>query len=168
MWIITTLINKNKSFEAIERFTVSDALQKIDAPSILFFLGILLAVSCLESAGVLKTIAHYMSAHLKNDYLIGTCLGLLSSLVDNVPLVSASQGMYDLSTYPTDHSFWQFLALTTGIGGSTLIIGSAAGIAVMGGERISFMWYLKKISWLALVGFVSGITVFLLQKCAGM
>ena len=129
----------------------------------LFFLGILLAVSALESFGLLKDMASMLTANLKNDYLIGTSLGLLSAVVDNVPLVAASQGMYDLSTYPTDHPFWEFLALTTGTGGSIIIIGSAAGVAVMGIEQIGFMWYLKKISWLALIGFIAGILVFLLQ-----
>ena len=167
MWIITTLIHNDKPFETLEKLTVSRALQKIDSPSILFFLGILLAVSALDSIGVLKTVSHYMSAHLKNDYFIGSCLGLLSSLVDNVPLVSASQAMYDLATYPTDHPFWQFLALATGTGGSIVIIGSAAGVAVMGIERIRFMWYLKNISWLALLGFASGLGIFLLEKYAG-
>jgi Na+/H+ antiporter NhaD/arsenite permease-like protein len=100
---------------------------------------------------------------LKNDYAIGTALGLLSAFVDNVPLVAAAQGMFDLSTYPTDHPFWEFLALTTGTGGSAIIIGSAAGVAVMGIEQINFIWYLKKISWIALVGFVAAILVFFLQ-----
>lgn len=163
MWIITTIIHKNKDHEIAERFTVARALQKVDSPSILFFLGILLAVSALESFGLLKVMATFLSSTLKNDYLIGTSLGLLSAIVDNVPLVAASQGMYDLSVYPTDHPFWEFLALTTGTGGSAIIIGSAAGIAVMGIERIKFMWYLKKIGWLALVGFAAGIAVFLLQ-----
>ena len=104
-----------------------------------------------------------LSSTFKNDYLIGIALGLLSAIVDNVPLVAASQGMFDLSTYPTDHHFWEFLALTTGTGGSAVIIGTAAGVAVMGIEQINFMWYLKKIGWLALIGFAAGIAVFLLQ-----
>jgi Na+/H+ antiporter NhaD/arsenite permease-like protein len=164
MWIITTFLHKNKRTEYAEKFTVSKALQKIDTPSILFFLGILLAVSALQSFGILKDLATVLSNSLKNDYLIGTVLGLLSSVVDNVPLVAASQGMYDLSTYPTDHPFWEFLALTTGTGGSAIIIGSAAGVAVMGIEQINFIWYLKKISWLALIGFAAGILVFLVQQ----
>ncbi len=163
MWVITTIIHKSKDAEIAERFTVAKALQKVDTPSILFFLGILLAVSALQSFGLLKGMADTLNSTLKNDYLIGTALGLLSAIVDNVPLVAASQGMYDLSTYPTDHPFWEFLALTTGTGGSAIIIGSAAGVAVMGIEQIDFMWYLKKISWLALIGFVAGILVFLLQ-----
>lgn len=163
MWIITTLIHKSKEAEIAEKYTVARALQKVDTPSILFFLGILLAVAALQSYGVLKEMAGFLSSTLKNDYLIGTALGLLSAIVDNVPLVAASQGMYDLSVYPTDHPFWEFLALTTGTGGSVIIIGSAAGVAVMGIEQIDFMWYLKKIGWLALVGFAAGISIFLLQ-----
>lgn len=163
MWILITIVHKAKDPQQAERFTVSNALQKIDTPSILFFLGILLAVSALQSFGLLKEVASSLNCTLKNDYLIGTSLGLLSALVDNVPLVAASQGMYDLGTYPTDHHFWEFLALTTGTGGSAIIIGSAAGVAVMGIQQVSFMWYLKKITWLALLGFFAGIGIFLLQ-----
>ena len=163
MWVITTIIHKKKESDIAEKFTVASALQKIDTPSILFFLGILLAVSALQSFGLLKDLATVLSDTFKNDYLIGTALGLLSAIVDNVPLVAASQGMFDLNTYPTDHPFWEFLALTTGTGGSAVIIGTAAGVAVMGIEQINFMWYLKKIGWLALMGFTAGILVFLLQ-----
>lgn len=163
MWVLTTIIHKSKEPEIAGRYTVARALQKVDTPSILFFLGILLAVSALQSFGLLKELATALNRTLKNDYLIGTSLGLLSAIVDNVPLVAASQGMYDLGTYPTDHPFWEFLALTTGTGGSAIIIGSAAGVAVMGIEQINFMWYLKKICWLALIGFAAGIAVFLLQ-----
>lgn len=164
MWIVTTLMHIDKSLEQLEKYTVTKALQKIDTPSVLFFLGILLAVAALQSFGLLKEMAAWLTYTLKNDYLIGSALGLLSALVDNVPLVAASQGMYDLSTYPTDHMFWEFLALTTGTGGSAIIIGSAAGVAVMGIEKIEFMWYLRKISWLAIIGFVAGIVVFMLQR----
>ncbi len=164
MWIITTIIHKDKEADYKEKYTVARALQKIDTPSILFFLGILLAVAALQSAGVLKSMAAVLNTTFKNDYIIGTVLGLLSSVVDNVPLVAAAQGMYDLSAYPTDHQFWQFLAFTTGSGGSAIIIGSAAGVAVMGIEQIDFMWYLKKISLLALIAFAVGIAVFLLQQ----
>jgi Na+/H+ antiporter NhaD/arsenite permease-like protein len=163
MWIITTIIHKNKRQEIAEKYTVATALQKVDSPSILFFLGILLAVAALQSFGILKGMALFLSSTLHNDYLIAISLGLLSAIVDNVPLVAATQGMFDLSVYPTDHPFWEFLALTTGTGGSVIIIGSAAGVAVMGIEQINFMWYLKKIGWLALAGFVAGIAVFLLQ-----
>ncbi len=163
MWIITTFLHKDSHADYAERFTVSRALQKIDTPSILFFLGILLAVSALQSYGILRGLATALNSAFKNDYLIGIALGLLSSVVDNVPLVAAAQGMYDLSSYPTDSPFWEFLALTTGTGGSAIIIGSAAGVAVMGIEQIDFMWYLKKISWLALIGFAAGVLVYILQ-----
>jgi len=163
MWVVIAILHKKKNPEIIRRFSVANALQKIDTQSILFFLGILLAITALESFGVLKILAEHLTSTLKNNYLIGTALGLLSALVDNVPLVAASQGMFSLSTFPMDHPFWEFIALTTGTGGSAIIIGSAAGVAVMGIEHINFMWYLKKISWLALLGFAAGILVFLLQ-----
>ncbi|MCH5599159.1 hypothetical protein [Niabella ginsengisoli] len=130
----------------------------------MFFLGILLAVSALQSFGLLGSLATFLTNTFQNDYLIGSALGVLSAIVDNVPLVAASQGMYDMSVYPTDHSFWKFLALTTGTGGSAIIIGSAAGVAVMGIEHIRFGWYLKNISWIALVGFAAGIATYLLQQ----
>lgn len=164
LWIITTIIHSDKDENTRKRFTVSNALQRIDTPSILFFLGILLAVASLASFGLLKEAAQYLTSVLKNDFLIGTSLGVLSAIVDNVPLVAAAQGMYDLSTYPVDHSFWEFIALTTGTGGSMIIIGSAAGVAVMGIENISFGWYMKKISWLALIGFICGILIYIAQQ----
>ncbi|MDZ4793937.1 MAG: sodium:proton antiporter NhaD [Bacteroidota bacterium] len=167
MWVITTIIHKGKETGVAQKYTVTKALQKVDTPSILFFLGILLAVSALQSFGLLTDLAAGLDSTLKNDYLIGASLGLLSAVVDNVPLVAATQGMYDLSVYPTDHHFWKFIALTTGTGGSAIIIGSAAGVAVMGIEKVNFMWYLKKISWLALLGFLSGIAVYLLQLQLG-
>jgi Na+/H+ antiporter NhaD/arsenite permease-like protein len=138
------------------------ALRKIDTPSILFFLGILLSITALESIGILNQVAKLMSENLKNDNIIVISIGLLSSIVDNVPLVAATQGMYTLTQYPTDHYFWEFLAYSAGTGGSILIIGSAAGVAAMGMERISFIWYLKHISLLALIGFFSGVAVYIL------
>lgn len=164
MWVITTMLHRNKEPEHAAQLTVPGALERIDTPSILFFLGILLAVTALESFGVLKEAALLLTNYLGNDYLIGITLGILSAVVDNVPLVAAAQGMYDMSVYPTDHQFWEFLALTTGSGGSMIIIGSAAGVAVMGIEEINFMWYIKKISWLAALGFASGILVFFIQQ----
>ncbi len=164
LWIITTIIHSDKDESTKNKFTVSNALRRIDTPSILFFLGILLAVAALESFGLLKEAAQFLNSTLKNDYLIGITLGILSAIVDNVPLVAASQGMYDLQTYPTDHNFWEFIALTTGTGGSMIIIGSAAGVAVMGIEKINFGWYMKKISLLALAGFAAGVLVYLAQQ----
>ncbi|MCA0238999.1 MAG: sodium:proton antiporter NhaD [Bacteroidetes bacterium] len=163
LWIVVSIIHYKKPHEETKRLSVTHALERIDTPSILFFLGILLAVSALQSFGVLKHLAQFLDNSLGNIYLIGSALGLISSIVDNVPLVAAAQGMYDLSTYPTDHHFWEFLALTTGTGGSAIIIGSAAGVAAMGIEKIDFMWYLKKISWIAVAGFIAGILIFIGQ-----
>lgn len=163
IWVVIAFLHKKKPAEIVRQYSVAHALQRIDTQSILFFLGILLAVTALQSFGILTSLATFLSSTLKNNYLIGTALGLLSALVDNVPLVAASQGMYSLSSFPMDHPFWEFLALTTGTGGSAIIIGSAAGVAVMGIEQVDFLWYLKKISWLALIGFAAGILVFLLQ-----
>jgi Na+/H+ antiporter NhaD/arsenite permease-like protein len=164
MWVFTTIIHFKNTNPEIEKLSVAHALERIDTSSILFFLGILLAVSALQSIGVLTTLADALSSSLGNDYLIGITLGLLSAIVDNVPLVAAAQGMYSLEVYPTDHIFWEFLALTTGTGGSAIIIGSAAGVAVMGIEKVEFMWYMKHIAWLALVGFAAGVLVFILQQ----
>ena len=164
LWVFTTFIHSRDYIHQERQISVARALQKIDSPSILFFLGILLAVSALQSIGILETVADFLSANLRNDYLIGISLGLLSAVVDNVPLVAAAQGMYSLQIYPPDHIFWEFLALTTGTGGSAIIIGSAAGVAVMGIEKVDFIWYLKKITWLALLGFAAGVVVFILQQ----
>lgn len=164
IWLISEIIHSDKDDEDRKQFTVAYALRKIDTPSILFFLGILLAVAALESTGQLVKMAGWLDANLKSQDAIAISLGLLSSIVDNVPLVAASMGMYDLKHFPTDHYFWEFLAYTTGTGGSALIIGSAAGVAAMGLERINFMWYLKRISWLALLGFFSGAVVYILQE----
>jgi Na+/H+ antiporter NhaD/arsenite permease-like protein len=163
IWVVIAFLHKKKAPEIVRQYSVAHALQRIDTQSILFFLGILLAVNALQSFGLLIDLAKFLTTSFKNNYIIGTALGLLSAVVDNVPLVAASQGMFSLSSFPMDHPFWEFLALTTGTGGSAIIIGSAAGVAAMGIESIDFMWYLKKISWLALLGFAAGIGVYLLQ-----
>lgn len=163
MWIFTTALHAKHPAHEIKQISVAGALRRIDTPSILFFLGILLAVSSLDAAGILKSLADFFDATLGNEYLIGITLGVLSAIVDNVPLVAAAQGMYDLEMYPPDHVFWTFLTLTTGTGGSMIIIGSAAGVAVMGIEKVEFFWYLKRISWLAAIGLAAGIAVFLAQ-----
>lgn len=164
LWVIVTFIHRGKPSDQRSKYSVSAALQKIDSPSILFFLGILLAISALESFGLLHQLADYLSSTLGNNYSIGTALGVLSAVVDNVPLVAAAQAMYSLSDFAMDHPFWLFLALTTGTGGSIIIIGSAAGVAAMGIEKIDFMWYMKRISWIALLGFLAGIAVFMAQQ----
>jgi NhaD family Na+/H+ antiporter len=163
LWVVTEIIHGDKDEADRANYTVAYALRRIDTPSILFFLGILLAVAALESTGQLLMAANWMDSTLKDQDLIAITIGLLSSVVDNVPLVAATQGMYSLDVYPADHYFWEFLAYTTGTGGSLLIIGSAAGVAAMGIEKINFIWYLKKITWLALLGFLAGALVYILQ-----
>ena len=152
MWIVTELIHRSKEEVDRKSYTVAYALRMIDTPSILFFLGILLAISALDAATQLTQVAQWMNDHIKNQNIIVLSLGMLSSVVDNVPLVAASMGMYDLKQFPTDHYFWEFLAYCTGTGGSLFIIGSAAGIAAMGQEKINFFWYIKRVTWLALLG----------------
>lgn len=164
IWIVSSFINLRKHIEDRFKYSVTHALRMIDTSSILFFLGILLAVSALQTLGVLGHLAEYTVSHIKNVYVIGTLLGLFSALLDNVPLVAAAQSMFSMDLYPTDHVFWEFLALSTGTGGSAIIIGSAAGVAVMGIEKINFFWYMKNISWLALIGFASGLMVFIFQQ----
>jgi Na+/H+ antiporter NhaD/arsenite permease-like protein len=163
IWVLTEIIHKEKA-EDKSALSVQYALRKIDSASILFFLGILASVAALESTGVLHTVAKAFDTTLKDDRLIVGTIGILSSIVDNVPLVAATIGMYSMVQFPTDHHFWQFLAYCAGTGGSILIIGSAAGIAAMGIEKIDFFWYLRKISWLALLGYIAGALVFILQS----
>ncbi|HNA16960.1 MAG TPA: SLC13 family permease, partial [Ferruginibacter sp.] len=163
MWMITELIHSGRDEDEKGVFSVNHALRKIDTPSILFFLGILLSIGVLQATGVLNNLATLMSEKIGNISAITMSIGLLSAIVDNVPLVAAVQGMYPLEQYPTGHYFWEFLAYCSGTGGSVLIIGSAAGVAAMGLEKIEFFWYLKKISWLALIGYLAGAAVFMLQ-----
>lgn len=164
LWIITEIIHGKKDSEDKEALSVVHALQKIDTPSILFFFGILISIAALQSAHLLNDMAMWLSKSISNSHLIVLLLGFLSAIVDNVPLVAAVQGMYNLSNFPTNDSFWQFLAYCTGTGGSVLIIGSAAGVAAMGIEKIEFGWYLKNISWLALIGYLGGALVYVLQS----
>ena len=163
MWVLTEMVHSGKDEHEKGLLSVNHALRKIDTPSILFFLGILLAVSALQSTGILTSIANSLDKSIGNISIITIIIGFLSAIVDNVPLVAAAQGMYGLDRYPTDHFFWEFLAYCSGTGGSILIIGSAAGIAAMGMEKIHFGWYLKRIAWLAIIGYLAGAGVFLLQ-----
>ena len=163
LWVIVEILHSEKDEQERKNYTVAYALRKIDSSSILFFLGILLAISVLESTHQLEYLANWMDTTLKDQNIIVMTIGLLSAVVDNVPLVAATMGMYDLQQYPTDHYLWEFLAYCTGTGGSVLIVGSAAGVAAMGIEKIDFMWYLKKISWLALIGYFAGALVYILQ-----
>jgi Na+/H+ antiporter NhaD/arsenite permease-like protein len=160
MWILTEVLHKGKTIEQKSNLNVLKALKKIDMASVLFFLGILLAIGSLQTAGTLTKAAGFLDSTLGNMYLINLLVGILSAIVDNVPLVAAAQGMYDLSVFPTDHLFWEFLAYCAGTGGSMLIIGSAAGVAAMGLERIDFVWYLKKMTLLAFSGYLAGAATF--------
>ena len=163
MWVITEFIHHDKDEEEKGVLSVNHALRKIDTPSILFFLGILLSVAVLQTIGVLTGIATWMDETVGNVNVITISIGLLSAVIDNVPLVAAAQGMYGLDVYPADHYFWTFLAYCAGTGGSCLIIGSAAGVAAMGLEKIEFFWYLKNISLFALLGYLAGAGVFILE-----
>lgn len=163
IWVVTELIHKPKDDVDRGPLSVVYALRRIDAPSILFFLGILLSISALQSTGQLIQVAEWLARTVGNETVIIVSLGLLSAIVDNVPLVAAVQGMYSLQQYPTDSYFWEFLAYAAGTGGSSLIIGSAAGVAAMGIEKIDFFWYVKKISLLALIGYLAGAGVYILQ-----
>jgi len=166
IWAITEIMHKGKSKEDKESLSVISVLQKIDVASVLFFLGILLAVAALQDIGHLRTVASYLDKTFAgNIFSINIVIGLLSSIVDNVPLVAAAQGMYDIAPvgeFAANGHFWKFLAYCAGTGGSTLIIGSAAGVAAMGLEKIDFMWYLKKISWLAVIGYFAGAATYFL------
>ncbi|HET9056901.1 MAG TPA: sodium:proton antiporter NhaD [Chitinophagaceae bacterium] len=164
MWIVTEIIHSGKSSEDKDFLSVVYALRKIDTPSILFFLGILLSVAALQSTGQLLQASAWLSNTLKNESLISITIGLFSAVVDNVPIVAAVQAMYPLEHYPTNHYLWEFLAYTTGTGGSVLIIGSAAGVAAMGIEKINFFWYIKKISLWALIGYFAGAAVYIIQN----
>ncbi len=177
LWLITDLIHRKKAEEHRQHLGVIHTLRKIDTPSVLFFLGILLAVAALQAGGQLTDLAKLLDAQIGTSsqngvYLVGGIIGLLSAIIDNVPLVAAAMGMYPIeldavSYFATDGLFWEYLAYTAGTGGSILIIGSAAGVAVMGLEKIPFGWYLKRISGLALIGYLGGIGAYILQQQLG-
>lgn len=170
IWMITEILHFKKPKE--QKLSVTSILTKVDVPTVLFFLGILSAVAALQSAGQLSVLAQALDDSLGDVYLIGGAIGVLSAVVDNVPLVAGAMGMYPiaepgatgyLANFVQDGLFWEYLAYTAGTGGSMLIIGSAAGVAAMGLEKIDFIWYLKKISLLALIGYLAGIGVYILQ-----
>ncbi|HLP05980.1 MAG TPA: sodium:proton antiporter NhaD [Paludibacter sp.] len=162
MWLVTEIMHRKGDSEKKSHLTLVSALHKIDISSILFFLGILIAIAALESADILNAMAKWMSDSIGNLSAIVITIGLSSAVIDNVPLVAATQGMYDLAQYPIDDYLWEFLAYCAGTGGSILIIGSAAGVAAMGMEKIDFFWYVKKISWLALLGYFAGAFAYIL------
>lgn len=164
LWYVTELLHRDKEQDMRRKFSVAAMLQRIDTPSILFFLGILLAVGALETSGHLRHLAQILDATFGNIFTINTLIGLLSAVVDNVPLVAACMGMYDMTHFPPDHEFWELLAYCAGTGGSILIIGSAAGVASMGILKIDFLWYLKRISAYALIGYLAGIGAYYLEN----
>lgn len=169
MWIYTEIMYlKKRNMPQDYKATISVVLSRIDMTTILFFLGILMAVSALQSAGLLAQMAQWLDEVFdKNVYIVNLIIGFLSSIVDNVPLVAGAMGMYEMAevgNYAVDGDFWLFLAYCAGVGGSMLIIGSAAGVVVMGLEKISFGWYLKNISLLAMLGYLAGAAVFVLSS----
>lgn len=178
IWIYTELWYNKKQNEGKGEYRVPSILKRIDIQTILFFLGILMAVAVLQESGILSSVAHWLDIKLHNIYIIDIILGMLSSIVDNVPLVAASISMYPLYTVPAipggpgytymlhfvqDGAFWEFLSYCVGVGGSIFIIGSAAGVVVMGLEKMNFVWYMKKISLIAFLGYLGGAVVYVLE-----
>jgi len=163
LWLAGDLVHRRKTDEFKQHLTLAHALSRIDMGSIVFFIGILLAVATLEHTHILSSLAQWLDQTVGRQDVIVLIIGIVSAIVDNVPLVAASMGMYSLTQYPADHFLWEFLAYCAGTGGSILIIGSAAGVAAMGLEKIHFLWYVKKISGLALIGYFAGAGMYLLQ-----
>ncbi len=183
IWLVTEVMHRNKEKEIKSKLKVTAILRRVEMPTVFFFLGILSAVAALQSAGHLNILAKYLDENLHNIYFIDLAIGFLSSIVDNVPLVAGAMGMYPVETHDTlqalalidpdaafymhnfqvDGTFWEFLAYTAGTGGSILIIGSAAGVAAMGLEKIDFIWYMKHISLLAILGYLAGAGAYYIQ-----
>ena len=169
VWLVSEYIHPEEDFDEERKaaYSAHKALSRIEMSSILFFLGILMAVAALETVvigdvGALRYVAEQLRASIPDLDIVVVILGFLSAIIDNVPLVAASMGMFDIANFPEDSKLWHFIAYSAGTGGSMLIIGSAAGVAAMGMEKIDFIWYLKKIGWLAFLGFAAGAAAFLL------
>ncbi|MDI4236346.1 sodium:proton antiporter NhaD [Bradyrhizobium sp. Arg237L] len=163
LWMVGELIHRHKEEDEKRHLTLVHALTRIDMSSIVFFVGILLAVAALEHTHVLEMLANWLAAKIGRQDIIVIALGLVSAVVDNVPLVAATMGMYSLTQYPADSFLWEFIAYCAGTGGSILIIGSAAGVAAMGLEKIQFFWYVRRISGLALLGYLAGAAAYIIQ-----
>jgi Na+/H+ antiporter NhaD/arsenite permease-like protein len=173
VWLISEYIHPEEEFNQENRhlYSVHKALSRIEISSIIFFLGILLAVGALESVvvqsstgekvGFLMSLANKLQELIPNQNMVIILIGILSAIIDNVPLVAATMGMYPMDKFPMDSNLWQFIAYSAGTGGSMLVIGSAAGVAAMGMEKIDFIWYFKNISWLAFIGFIAGCLTFI-------
>lgn len=168
LWLVTEILHRSKNHEQKSALSVIGVLKKVDVPTIFFFLGILLAVASLQAAGQLDIVAAFLDKTFNGDiYIINMIIGLLSSIVDNVPLVAGAMGMYEIAPmgdFAVDGKFWEFLAYCAGTGGSVLIIGSAAGVAVMGILKIDFIWYMKNISLLALMGYLAGAATYIFMQ----
>lgn len=165
LWLVTDLIHGEE--ETRKHLRIPHILSRIDTSGILFFLGILLCINALNAAGLLSMLADFLDRSIGNLTAIATIIGLISAVIDNVPLVAAAMGMYDLQTHPVDSSLWQLIAFCAGTGGSILIIGSAAGVALMSLEKISFLRYLRTAGWVALISYFAGIGVYLIQQALG-
>jgi Na+/H+ antiporter NhaD/arsenite permease-like protein len=163
LWLVGDLVHKDKDEDAKAHLTLVSALTRIDMSAVLFFVGILLSVATLEHTHILSSLAQWFDQTVGRQDVIVMIIGLVSAIVDNVPLVAASMGMYSLAQYPPDSFLWEFLAYCAGTGGSILIIGSAAGVAAMGLEKIDFVWYVKKISGWALLGYLAGAALYILE-----
>jgi Na+/H+ antiporter NhaD/arsenite permease-like protein len=160
LWLVVDIVHRK--YPDRGHLRVEEAFTNIDMSGVLFFFGILLCIDALEAAGLLKALAVWLDQHIASTYLIATTIGIASAIVDNVPLVAASMGMYSLDQFPQDSQFWQLIAYCAGTGGSMLIIGSAAGVVFMGLEKVDFFWYVRKISLAALIGYFAGIGVYML------
>ena len=163
LWMVGDLLHLKKEDHHKRHFTLVHALTRIDMSSIIFFIGILMAVAVLEHTHVLSSLAQWLDKTVGRQDIIVLIIGLASAVVDNVPLVAASMGMYNLAQYPTDSFLWEFIAYCAGTGGSILIIGSASGVAAMGLEKIDFFWYARKIGGLALLGYLAGAATYVVQ-----
>ena len=161
LWVIVDLMHRNHPDRS--HLLVPQALKHVDLSSTFFFLGILLCIATLDVANVLGVMANWFDEKVGNEVIIATGIGLVSAVVDNVPLVAASMGMYDLNAYPPNSLFWELIAYCAGTGGSILVVGSAAGVVYMGLEKVDFLWYVKRISLSALAGYFAGIGIYLLQ-----
>ncbi len=162
LWLLTDLLHH--AYEERDHLRVTAILPRVDLTTLLFFLGILLAVDALDTAGILRTFAYHLDKAIHSKEWVAIVIGLISAVVDNVPLVAASMGMYSTATYPIDSPFWMLIAYCAGTGGSILIIGSAAGVAFMGLEKVNFFWYVKRVGLAAFVGYFAGIGVYALQQ----
>lgn len=172
LWVVTEILYNGKMLDRSREHRLPKVISRIDMPSILFFLGILMAVSVLDASGILKAAASFLDDKIHNIYIINVLLGAMSSIFDNVPLVAGVMGMYQLAltgavgyaaNFVVDGIFWEFLSYCAGVGGNLLIIGSAAGVIAMGLERISFGWYLRRFTWLALLGYLAGAVIYILE-----